>query len=135
MRKYEQIEHWADLKIRAFGKDKEEIFLNMLKGMSDSQKPGIKAKIKNKSKIKIKSLNLATLLVDFLNEVLYLSQIKKEVYYEIIFQKFSDKKLEAEIFGQNIKKLGRDIKAATYHDLDVRQKKDGEWEATVLFDI
>ena len=34
MKNYEILEHKADLKIRAFGKTKEELFLNMLLGMA-----------------------------------------------------------------------------------------------------
>ncbi|PIR90405.1 hypothetical protein COU04_00035, partial [bacterium (Candidatus Gribaldobacteria) CG10_big_fil_rev_8_21_14_0_10_33_41] len=33
-KKYEILEHKADLKIRAFGKTKQELFLNMLLGMT-----------------------------------------------------------------------------------------------------
>ena len=132
---YEILEHKADLKIRAFGKTKEELFLNMLKGMTESQKPEIKKDQEIKRDIKVKSLDLAALLVDFLSEVLYLSQVDKEVYSKINFKRFSDQEIEAEIFGQKVKRFGEDIKAVTYHGLDLHQDKDGTWVATVLFDI
>ena len=77
MKKYEILEHKADLKIRAFGRDKKQLFSSMLAAMAESQKPEIKSKKKIKRQIKIKSLDLAALLVDFLNEVLYLSKTKK----------------------------------------------------------
>jgi len=134
MKRYEILEHKADLKIRAFGKDKKELFLNMLKGMVESQKAE-KLKTKDKGQIKIKSLDLPTLLVDFLSEALYLSQVNKEVYFDINFRKFSDTELEGELIGQKVERFGEDIKAVTYHGLDVHQKKDKTWEATVLFDI
>ena len=54
MKPYEILEHPADLKIRAFGKTKEELFLNMLKGMTDSLKPEMDErcnKKKNKNKL------------------------------------------------------------------------------------
>jgi SHS2 domain-containing protein len=41
MKRFEILEHKADLKIRAFGKTKEELFLNMMIGMTESQKPEI----------------------------------------------------------------------------------------------
>ena len=135
MIKYEILEHKADLKIRAFGQTKEELFLNALLGMAESQKPDIKEKQKTKRQIKIKSLDLPTLLVDFLNEVLYLTQVNKEIYKDVKFKKFSDTELEAEIFGQKVERFSEDIKAVTYHSLDIRQKEYGTWEATVLFDI
>ena len=135
MKPYEILEHKADLKIRAFGKTEEEFFSNMLLGMTESQKPEIKMEQKIKRGIKIKSLNLESLLVDFLSEVLYLTQINKEVYKEARFKKFTDTKIEGELIGQKVERFGEDIKAATYHGLDIHQKEDGIWEGTVLFDI
>jgi len=135
MKKYEILEHKADLKIRAFGKDKKELFSNMLLAMAESQKPEIKGKQKNKRQIKIKSLDLAVLLVDFLSEALYLSQVNKEIYFDINFKKFSNTEIEGELIGQKVARFGEDIKAVTYHSLNIHQKKDKTWEATVLFDI
>ena len=135
MKKYEILEHKADLKIRAFGKDKKELFSNMLLAMAESQKPEIKGKQKNKRQIKIKSLDLAALLVDYLSEALYLSQVNKEIYFDINFKKFSNTEIEGELIGQKVARFGEDIKAVTYHSLDIHQKKDKTWEATILFDI
>lgn len=154
MKKYEILEHKADLKIRVFGKTKEELFLNMLKGMAESQKPEIRNKemirttrrsaprnldfslrSKLKRKIKIKSLDLPALLVDFLSEVLYQTQVNRETYNNVRFEKLSDTEIKGELIGQKVERFGEDIKAATYHQLDIHQKKDKTWEATVLFDI
>ncbi len=133
--KYEILEHKADLKIRAVGSDREDLFLNMLLGMTESQKPEIKNKETTKRKIKIKSLDFPALLVDFLSEILYQTQINRETYNNIIFDKFSDTEIEGELMGSKVERFGEDIKAVTYHQLDIRQKKDKTWEATVLFDI
>jgi len=134
MKKYETLEHKADLKIRAFGRTKEELFLNMLKGMMEGLRPeGIKKG--KKRKVKISSPDFSALLVDFLSEALYLSQVNKEIYQDIKIKKLTDKKLEGELIGQKFGRIGLDIKAVTYHSLDIHQKKDGTWEATVLFDI
>lgn len=132
--KYEILEHKADLRIRAFGKTKEELFLNMLLGMAESQRAEIKNKEKIKREIKIRSLDFAALLVDFLSEALYLSQVNKEVYFKAEFTKFTDREIEGELIGQKVERFGEDIKAVTHHDLDIQQE-DGIWQATVLFDI
>lgn len=89
----------------------------------------------NKNRIKIESLNLSVLLADFLSEVLYLTQVNKEVYNDIKFSKFTDTKIKGKLKGKEVEEFGEDIKAVTYHNLDVHQRKDGKWEATVLFDI
>ena len=135
MKKYEILEHKADLKIRAFGRRKRELFLNLLFGMAESQKAEFKTRKRIKKEVKIKSPDLSTLLVDFLSEVLYLSQVNKEVYFKIEFDKFTDTEIEGKLIGQEVERFGEDIKAVTYHGLDIRQLKDKTWEATVLFDI
>jgi len=135
MERYQILPHPADLKIKVFGKDKKELFLNALFALGQNQKPEIeKPEKKVKRKIKIESPDISALLVDFLSEVLYLSQTKKEVYFGANFKKFSDQKLEAEIFGKKVERFGEDIKAVTYHGLEIA-KKDNLWEATILFDI
>jgi len=134
-KKYEILEHKADLKIRVFGKTKEELFLNALLGMTESLKPDVKSDEKIIRQIKIASPDLPALLVDFLSEILYLIQVNKEIYNDIKFKKFSNVEIEAELFGQKVERFGEDIKAVTYHQLDIHRKEDGTWEAAVLFDI
>lgn len=135
MKKYEILEHRADFKIRAFGKTKEELFLNGLLGMEDFLKPELKNQKSERRNIKIKSIDLSALLVDFLSEALYLIQINKEIYGSSKFVKFSENELECEFFGQKVEKFKEDIKAVTYHDLNISQRKDGIWETVILFDI
>lgn len=130
------LEHTADLKIRAFGKTKQELFSNALKGMFSV----LGATVNNKQetinkRVKINSSDIDALLVDFLSEALYQSNINKEVYSRAEFEKFSDTELEAVIYGQKYEELGEEIKAVTYHGLDIRQNKSGVWEVEVLFDI
>lgn len=142
MKQYEILEHPADLKIRAFGKTKEELFFNALKGMTESLRPEM-GEIPAKRKIKISSPDLGALLIDFLSEVLYLIQSNKEIYTNINFKKLTDPstssgqvaELKGIMTGQKVERFGEDIKAVTYHSLNIHQKEDGTWEATVLFDI
>jgi len=134
MKKYEILEHKADLKIRTWGSTKEELFVNALLAMQDSMKPEL-SKGKVKRKMFIESSDPSTLLVDFLSELLYLIQINKEIYSYVNFRVFSGNKIEAELIGQKVERFGEDIKAVTYHGLDIYQKAGGTWEAIVLFDI
>jgi SHS2 domain-containing protein len=132
---YEILDHPSDVRVKVFGDTKEELFLNAMKGMNEI----LKSKIKNqKSKITrrvaVNSYDSNALLVDFLSEVLYLSQVNKEIYADVIFNKFSEKELEGELIGNKIESFDEDIKAVTYHDLKI-EKKDGLFEAKVLFDI
>lgn len=132
--KYEILEHKADLKIRAFGKDKKELFENAMFGMFEGARYESQGQ-EIKRKIKISSLDFPSLLVDFLSEILYFCETNKEVYYKVKFENFTEKELEGILIGKKLKRMGVHIKAVTYHGLDIHQRKDGNWEATVLFDI
>lgn len=132
--KYKILEHTADVRVQAFGKTKEELFLNAMKGMAEVLQPERKAQ-SAKRKMNVKSMDLNSLLVDFLSEVLYLSQVNREVYNDIKLTKFSDKELEGELTGNKVEEFGEDIKAVTYHGLEIKKNRQGLWEGTVLFDI
>ncbi len=132
--KYQTLEHLADLKIRAFGRNEKEIFENALFGMfKEANYQGEGKDIKRE--IRTSSQDLPSLLVDFLSESLYLAEINQEVYHKIYFKKFNDKNIEGILTGKKLKRIGVIIKGVTWHDLKIQQKKDGAWEATILFDV
>lgn len=83
MADYEILNHPADIKIKVFGKTKEGLFLNAFLGVMDILRPEVKGQKSEIRKIKIKSDDLDNLLVDFLNEVLYSAQTKKEIYTKL----------------------------------------------------
>lgn len=135
MKKYENLEHTADLKIRAFGKTKEEVFSNMAAGMFANicdQKDMLKSQAVTRE-IKVKANDLAGLLVDFLSELITLSDINNEIYqdYELRIQ---DYELIGKIKGCKIMRLKTEIKAVTYNELKI-EEKGGKWIAEVVFDI
>jgi SHS2 domain-containing protein len=136
MKNFEILEHTADLKVKVFGKTKKDLFENAMIGMLKAAKYQKKPKSQNsKVKIKIKSMDLPSLLVDFLSEILYLVETKKIVFEKIEFKKFKENEIEAILIGKPLKRMGVHIKGVTYHDLDIHQEKDKTWQATILFDI
>jgi len=136
MKEFEILEHKADLKIRVFGKTKEELFENAMIGMFESAKyESTKQPITKQITTKIKSVDLPSLLVDFLSEVLYLVETEKLVFEKAEFKKFTENEIEAILFGRPLKRMGVHIKGVTYHDLDIHREKNGTWQATILFDI
>jgi len=136
MKNFEILEHKADLKVKVFGKTKKDLFENAMIGMLKAAKYQKKLKSQNsKVKIKIKSMDLPSLLVDFLSEILYLVETKKMVFEKIEFKKFKENEIEGILTGKPLKRMGVHIKGVTYHDLDIHQEKDKTWQATILFDI
>ena len=135
---FEILEHTADLRIKAWGKTKEELFKNALRGMAYVQKE--EARIKKQEaritkKVQVKSTDMTALLIDFLSEVLTQSQIDRVVFFDANFKAFSDTSLEAEIEGIKVDKFDEDIKAVTYHEAEVKQNPEGVYETKIVFDI
>lgn len=135
MPKYQNLEHTADLKIRSFGKTKEQVFVNMAIGMFANigdEKKFLKDKPVSRE-IKIKANDLQSLLVDFLSELISLSDINNEIYTDYDL-KIKENKLIAQVNGCKINGLKLEIKAVTYNDLKIKEGNNG-WQAEVVFDI
>lgn len=131
--KYELLPHLADLKIRVFGKNKNELFENAMVGMFEGAGFAATKQIAKKE-IGVESINSESLLIDFLNEVLYLASVNKEIYQKIIYREFSEHKIRAELLGKKIKRFDSEIKGATHHNLEIKKIKD-YWQAIILFDV
>lgn len=134
-KKYKILEHTADIGVQAFGKNVPELFLNNLKGMAHITKPDFKDQ-KVKVDFEIKADDFESLLIEFLSEALYFSDVRDEVYEEVEFKEFNTDKyiIKGAFKGKKIKGLGLEIKAVTWHDALVEKKKDF-WTSKILFDI
>lgn len=138
MKKYETIEHPSDTGIIAYGKGLKEAFKNAAYGMMDTIYDISKADKKDKFNIKVEGEDVPSLLVNWLSEILYLSDAKNEVISGFEINKFNDKMLSAVVFGEkfdpekHIEKTG--IKAVTYDQLDVSKVKDN-YKIKVIFDV
>lgn len=137
MKDYELLEHTADLKIRAYGKDLSELFSHALKGMFEICRPEVKKQSEVVRQINVSATDLEALLVEFLSQALYLSDVNDETYFRAevkIKDKDKKKSLKGNIRGKKLERLGLEVKAVTWHDLSVKKNND-HWEAVVLFDI
>jgi SHS2 domain-containing protein len=133
VKKFEFLEHPSELKIRSFGKGLPDVFVNSALAMMEFLFGKVpKSKIQYE-RLEVNANNLESLLVDWLAEILYLSNSKKRIYQNYKVLEFSDRKIIADVGSQ--KALAKDdIKAVTYHELSI-SKQNGLWQATVVYDI
>jgi SHS2 domain-containing protein len=145
-KEYELVPHTADLKMYAYGTTFEELFRNALRGMFASIKPQSKlityehdvphiAKYSSERHVVVRSTDREALLIDFLSDCLYLADTQNEAYFDARFKELSETELDATIFGVEVTGFEVvEIKAVTYHDLQL-ELIDGQWRATLVFDI
>jgi len=137
MKEFEVLEHIADLKIKVSGQDLPELFINAALAVAEQQKPGITSPEAEKEEwesVEIQSSDLNSLLVDWLNEILSRSDLSKKVYTDFQIEELSENRLRAKIAGQKVSQKQIEIKAATYHGLEIK-KINKHWKATIIFDI
>lgn len=132
---FEILEHTADLKIRVIGNDLPELFINA--GLAIAAQQQVKDQLLKKpiwESVEIKSADQKSLLIDWLNEILSRSDLNDKVYTNFQIEELSETRLQARIAGQKVTQKQIDIKAATYHDLEIRQV-NSHWQAIIVFDI
>ena len=89
-------------------------------------------------KINLQAENLQELFVNWLAELNFLFCTKQELYGKFEVEKINTHHIHARVYGErvNLKKhhIHTEIKAVTYHMLNICQDKSGG-EAQVIFDI
>jgi SHS2 domain-containing protein len=132
------LNHTADLGVEIKGVSLIDLFKNA--GMSllyimfgTSQVEGTQHK-----EISIQGNDLADLMVRYLSELLYLFEGEKLVVDLINIEFISPKKLRGSLrlspFDPSSHKIIREIKAVTYHQIEVTDR-NGLWTARVIFDL
>ena len=141
MKEFEIIDHTADIGLIAYGKNKEQVFINAAKGMFEIIAGGNKTLKENfYDKIKLEADNLEGLLFAWLNELLYIGETRLVILNKFQIKELSDFQIKAEVEGMKINppstKIEREIKAVTYHRLEIKKDEEsGLWSARVIFDI
>jgi SHS2 domain-containing protein len=133
--RYKLLEHTADAMVEVHGKDLNERFGNAAYALFDQITDISKVEPKGEMKITLSAETRDQLLVDFLQELLFLHDTEDLVLSE--FDVTTDgKNLEARVRGEKFdekKHTKRSVvKGVTYHELEF---DDDEGVITILFDV
>ena len=134
IKRFEEIEHTADLAIRAYGWDMRELFANAAHGMFALMAETSLEEPAREREVSLEAMDYESLLVDWLNELIYLHEVEGETYTQFTIQGLSPTMLRASVEGRLTGRKTKAIKAATFHNLNIRETEGG-YEATIVFDI
>lgn len=138
MQRYEFINHTADLGIRVSGPSLEELFENAAWAMFDLIVDLDTVEVRDEAAIEIRGEQREELLADWLRDLLYRYNGHEYLLKEFKIENMSPRGLKAKVRGEKVDmsrhSLKREIKAVTYHDLEIR-KLNREWQAQIIFDI
>ena len=129
MKKYEFLDHTADVKFLAYGKTLEEAFSNAALASYDVMTDVKKVKPVEEKTIEIKSKNKQSLLYDFLEELIVLTDMEGFLLSKVkeieIKQNKDNLTLKATILGDNGDNydVHTYLKSVTYNDMFIKETK------------
>ena len=135
---FEVLDHTADIGIIAYGTDIKQVFANAAAGMASLIVDLDEIGDHIHRDIELKSYDDENLLVEWLNELLYIFDVEHILFRRVEVDTLHISKIEARCYGDRIdfqrQRIKREIKAATYHMLTL-DKKDTIYSAQIIFDI
>lgn len=138
---FKYLKHTADAKFIAQGRTRENVFMNSAYAMFNLLTDIKKIRAKTSVKIFLKSKTAENLLIDFLNELLFLLEVKNFVpvmkgHAIKITLNEGEAEIKGRIKGDDIKKYEHHgyIKSATYNEFSFKKIPRG-WRAQIVVDI
>lgn len=138
MKKFEFIDHTADIGFVVFGEDLKRLFENAGEAFFTVITDLEKVKRITERKIEIKGESLERLMVDWLNELLYLHEVENLLFSQFEVESVNEKGLRARVKGEPFEEgrhpIKTEVKAVTFHQIQVKQE-DSLWRARVILDL
>ena len=135
---YEILEHTADIRIRVKAQDLAALFTRAAAAMFDiiAEKRSGKSVERRELKVVQEAQSLEELFINWLNELLSLASVGQQIFTDFLIDKIDEGRVEARVMAESAGcyKVNKEIKAATYHQLQVLRTGDG-WKAEVIFDV
>jgi SHS2 domain-containing protein len=136
MKRFELIEHTADVGLNAYGKDMPEAFANAAYGMFTIIAELDNVREVETRRVEVNADDIEGLLFEWLNTLLYYFDVEMLLFRQFDIIEFSDNRLVADCTGEKVEpsrhqiKIG--VKSATYHLLEVNRREN---RVLVIFDI
>ena len=130
---YREIEHTADWEIHVWALDLTALLETAAQGMyalSHTQLVAAPREIRN---FEIPFADRETLLVDFLSELLFFGE-SEEIAFDSYQLELNGSSLKVQARGASIQDQAKEIKAVTYHGLQIRETGRG-LEVNIVFDV
>jgi SHS2 domain-containing protein len=138
MKRFEVLDHTADIGLAIYGENLKALFENAGEAFFHLITDLKKVRRRVERRIEIGGESLDRLLVDWLSELLYLHDVENLLFKGFKVESVGDDGLRAivkgEPFQEGVHVIKTEVKAVTYHQLEVRQERKG-WRARVILDL
>lgn len=134
MLKYEFVEHTADLTFKAYGRDLDQLFENAAEALESTLIMLEAVALSATTTIEMTSDSCDDLLYDWLAELLVTFEVNRFAVKKCIVN-ITGLSLRAECWGERIDPnkhtLNTEVKAVTYHNLQIKKNKVYHTEITL----
>lgn len=130
---FEEIEHTADWALRVWAPDLNTLFEQAARGMYHLLEVEMQPAPREKHTLVLQAEDVEDLLVGFLTELLYVME-RDELVFDHISVSITDGTLTVHLEGAPFSSQRKEIKAVTYHALEILQTPAGH-EVTIVFDV
>ena len=131
---WQEIEHTADYALRVRGNTLQGLFVNAAAGLYQIAVDLTQMRAPAERTIEVSGLDAETLLVNWLNELLYYTETEALGFAEFEMIEFGPRHLRAIARGQAGAAWRKYVKAATFNGLQIESVSD-RYEATIVFDV
>jgi len=138
MKRFEVLDHTADIGLVVYGEDLKSLFENAGEAFFNLITDLKKVRLRTERRIEIRKESLERLMVDWLTELLYLHEVEDLLFKKFEVESVEEEGLKARVKGEAFQKgvhvIKTGVKAVTYHQIEVRKGKKG-WRAQIIFDL
>ena len=128
-------DHVGEVRLRVEAPTLAGLFEEAARGLAELMAEGVSGKDDERGEtVMLQARDREALLVDWLNELIFLSETRKRIHTDVHVYRVTDTALEAVVHGAFPETLRTAVKAATLHDLAVRQSPAG-FAATIVLDV
>ena len=131
---FEEIEHTADWAYRVRGKNLTQLFIQAALGLYSLVGMELASGERITRSIQLKAIDYESLLVAWLNELLFFHESESLGFEQIEIQHLNETAIQAKVTGAPTQQWLKDIKAVTYHNLAIRETESG-LEVTLVLDV
>ena len=138
MKRFEVLDHTADIGLIVYGEHLKALFENAGEAFFHLMTDLKKVRPRTERRIEIGKENLERLMVDWLTGLLYLHDVEHLLFKKFQVESVGEDGLRARVkgepFQEGIHVMKTGVKAVTYHQIEVRETKEG-WRARIIFDL
>lgn len=134
MKSFQEIDHTADRAFRVTGRDMASLLENAALALRSLDAPRSARKPSATRQIEVQGADRESLLVNWLNEILYLEQVHQLVCEDFHIDEVNNDRLCARVKTWECDRSETHIKAVTFHNLKIRESAGG-LEAEVVVDV